>query len=209
MNRNRIFLIAIFTVLFSGTAFGLDEIRVLSALNQPFVGEISLVDVPAGERDTAMVSLASEEEFRKVSREPHPFLQDFDFTPEFSRDGHAVIRATSSAPITEPYFDLVLVIESPARRFVKEYVVLLNLPQQSSRLQPITRQPRRVQSDPRNPTAKQPLKGADERNRSAHSEMEELSFRLDELKAEATETHKKVRHLSNALASLVASTNTQ
>lgn len=209
MSRNRILLIAIFTILFSGKAFGLDEIRVLSALNQPFVGEISLVDIPAGERDTAMVSLASEEEFGKVGCEPHPFLQDLDFTPQLSRDGHAVIRATSSAPIPEPYFDLVLVIESPARRFVKEYAVLLDLPQQPSRLQPITRLPRTVQSDPQNATAEQPLKGADERNQSAHSEMEELSFRLDELKAEATETHRKVRHLSNALASLVASTNTQ
>jgi len=109
-------------------ALGLGGLRVQSALNQPFVGEIALLDVKSSELDTVKVQIASAEEFSKEGSERYHYLTGLRFSPQVSPRGEAVIRVTSRDPIREPYMDFLLEVTWPEGRLVKGYTVLLDPP---------------------------------------------------------------------------------
>lgn len=109
-------------------AMGLGGLRVQSALNQPFVGEIALLDVKSSELDTVKVQIASAEEFSKAGSERYHYLTGLRFSPQVSPRGETVIRVTSREPIREPYMDFLLEVNWPEGRLVKGYTVLLDPP---------------------------------------------------------------------------------
>ncbi|MGE5154343.1 MAG: FimV/HubP family polar landmark protein [Bdellovibrio bacteriovorus] len=109
-------------------ALGLGGLRVQSALNQPFVGEIALLDVKPDELDTVKVQIASVEEFRKAGSERYHYLTQLRFSPQISPRGETVVRISSREPLREPYMDLLLEVTWPKGRLVKGYAVLLDPP---------------------------------------------------------------------------------
>jgi pilus assembly protein FimV len=109
-------------------ALGLGGLRVQSALNQPFVGEIALLDVKPDELDAVKVQIASAEEFRRAGSERYHYLSRLRFSPQISPRGETVIRVSSREPIREPYMDLLLEVTWPKGRLVKGYTVLLDPP---------------------------------------------------------------------------------
>jgi pilus assembly protein FimV len=109
-------------------ALGVGGLRVQSALNQPFVGEIALLDVKSSELDTVKVQIASAEEFSKAGSERYHYLTGLRFSPQVSPRGETVIRVTSRDPIREPYMDFLLEVTWPEGRLVKGYTVLLDPP---------------------------------------------------------------------------------
>lgn len=117
-------------------ALGLGGIRTQSALNEPFLGQIELLDVPTDELDTVKVELASEDEFAKVGTERPHYLTKLTFKPQVLRSGRAVIRAASSEPIREPFLDFLIEVNWPKGRLIKEYTVLLDPPVTLDRLPP-------------------------------------------------------------------------
>ncbi len=117
-------------------ALGLGGIRGQSALNEPFVGEIDLLDVRPDELDTIKVALAPEAEFSKVGAERSQFLNDLRFKAQVSPDGLPVIRVSSKDPVREPFLDFLVEVTSPAGRLVKEYTVLLDPPVTTGRPPP-------------------------------------------------------------------------
>ncbi len=117
-------------------ALGLGGIRGQSALNEPFVGEIDLLDVRPDELDTIQVALAPEAEFSKVGAERSQFLNNLRFKAQVSPDGLAVIRVSSKDPVREPFLDFLVEVTSPAGRLVKEYTVLLDPPVTTGRPPP-------------------------------------------------------------------------
>ncbi|MBK1643849.1 hypothetical protein CKO25_04065, partial [Thiocapsa imhoffii] len=109
-------------------ALGLGSLRTDSGLNQPFVGEIDLVDVRADELDTVRVTLAPPNDFARSGLERFHFLSGLSFTPEVSARGTPVIQVRSSEPIREPFLDFLVEVVWPAGRLVKGYTVLLDPP---------------------------------------------------------------------------------
>jgi pilus assembly protein FimV len=109
-------------------ALGLGGLRVQSALNQPFVGEIALLDVKPDELDAIKVQIASAEEFTRAGSERYQYLSGLRFSPQISPRGETVIRVSSREPIREPYMDLLVEVTWPKGRLVKGYTVLLDPP---------------------------------------------------------------------------------
>ena len=138
MFRKLLLASAVSLVLVSemSAALGLGGIRGQSALNEPFVGEIDLLDVRPDELDTIKAALASEAEFSKVGAERSQFLTSLRFKTQVSPDGLAVIRVSSKEPVREPFLDFLVEVTSPAGRLVKEYTVLLDPPVTTGRPPP-------------------------------------------------------------------------
>ncbi|MFB1487641.1 MULTISPECIES: FimV/HubP family polar landmark protein [unclassified Thiocapsa] len=122
-------------------ALGLGGLRTESALNQPFVGEIDLLDVKPDELDTVKAALASADAFAKSGVERYQFLTGLVFKPESSARGGAVLRVTSREPIREPFMDFLVEVVWPAGQLVKEFTVLLDPPSMSERRAPEVQPP--------------------------------------------------------------------
>ncbi|MBA1274558.1 FimV/HubP family polar landmark protein [Stutzerimonas azotifigens] len=128
--RNLVLAIAAATALTSEMAYalGLGEVRLQSALNQPLVAEIELLDSSSLAAGEVIPSLASVEEFNKAGVDRQYFLTDLKFTPVLRPNGKSVIQVTSSKPVREPYLNFLVEILWPNGRLLREYTLLLDPP---------------------------------------------------------------------------------
>jgi pilus assembly protein FimV len=109
-------------------ALGLGEIRLNSALNQPFDAEIELLSPTPEELGSLRVSLASQDVFSRYGIDRPQYLTNFEFTVSRGRDGKATIKVTSTRSVTEPYVTLLVDATWARGRLVREYTVLLDPP---------------------------------------------------------------------------------
>src|SRR5690554_1047785 len=109
-------------------ALGLGEISLQSALNQPLVAEIELLDINGLGAGEIMPSLASAEDFQRAGVDRPFFLNDLRFTPVVNAQGRSVIRISSSKPVREPYLNFLVEVYWPSGRALREYTVLLDPP---------------------------------------------------------------------------------
>ena len=99
-----------------------------SALNQPLVAEIELLEVRDLASNEVIPTLASPEAFTKAGVDRQFFLTDLKFTPVLKPNGKSVIRVTSSKPMREPYLNFLVEVLWPNGRLLREYTVLLDPP---------------------------------------------------------------------------------
>lgn len=140
-------------------ALGVGGLRVQSALNQPFVGEIDLLDVKPDELDTVKAQIAGAEEFAQVGAERYHYLTKLRFTPQISPRGDTIIRVASREPIREPFMNFLVEVVWPKGRLVREYTVLLDPPVTAARRAPRVEPPaapRREVSRPAEPAPSRP-----------------------------------------------------
>ena len=128
--RKLVLAIAAASALSSGVAhaLGLGEISLQSALNQPLVAEIELLDVRSLTSTEVMPSLASAEEFQRAGVDRPFFLNDLQFSPVITAQGKSIIRISSSKPVREPYLNFLVEVHWPSGRALREYTVLLDPP---------------------------------------------------------------------------------
>ena len=128
--RKLVLAIAAASALSSGMAhaLGLGEVTLQSALNQPLVAEIELLEVRDLASNEVLPSLASPEEFNKAGVDRQFFLTDLKFTPVLKPNGKSVIRVTSSKPVREPYVNFLVEVLWPNGRLLREYTLLLDPP---------------------------------------------------------------------------------
>ena len=110
------------------SALGLGEIKLHSALNEPFNAEIQLFTDRPAELDGAVVRLAPQDAFRQAGIDWPAVLGDLTFTVTPSGNGTAVVRVTSTQPVREPFLDFIVQLQWPAGRLLREYTVLLDPP---------------------------------------------------------------------------------
>ena len=108
-------------------ALGLGEIRLNSALNQPFDAEIELVSAAQEDLSALQASLASSDTFVRYGLDKPSYLSDFSFRVVRS-NGRDVLRITSPRPVTEPFVTLLVEASWPRGRLLREYTVLLDPP---------------------------------------------------------------------------------
>ncbi len=109
-------------------ALGLGEIRLNSALNQPFDAEIELVSAAAEDLAALRASLASSDTFARYGLDRPAYLADFTFRVVHGADGRDVLHITSPRPVTEPFVTLLVEANWPRGRLLREYTVLLDPP---------------------------------------------------------------------------------
>ncbi len=108
-------------------ALGLGEIRLNSALNQPFDAEIELVSATSDDLSALTAALAPSDTFQRYGLDKPAFLSDFSFRVTRS-GGRDVLKITSPRPVTEPFVTLLVEASWPRGRLLREYTVLLDPP---------------------------------------------------------------------------------
>ncbi len=109
-------------------ALGLGDVKLYSALNQPLVAEIELMQVNDLTRREILSNLASKSDFERAGVERPFMLNNLQFKTEVGPDGKGLIKVTSSGPIHEPYLNFLVEVHWPSGRLLKEYTLLLDPP---------------------------------------------------------------------------------
>ncbi len=108
-------------------ALGLGEIRLNSALNEPFDAEIELVAATPEDLAALRASLASNDTFSRYGLDRPAYLSEFSFRVA-SSGGRDVLKVTSPDAVTEPFVTLLVEANWPRGRLLREYTVLLDPP---------------------------------------------------------------------------------
>ena len=113
---------------FGAWALDLGDIRIQSALNQPFEAEILLEAAAPEELQGLSVALASQETFERYGLDRPSFLSSLQFSVDRNADGADVVRIRSTQPIAEPFVTMLVEAVWPRGRTMREYTVLLDPP---------------------------------------------------------------------------------
>ncbi len=130
MNKNALRFLVASALLSPATlyALGLGEIRLNSALNQPFDAEIEVVSASTDEMGSLKVAFASEEMFRRYGLDRPNFLSNFSLRVDSANAGRPVIKLRSPNAVTEPFLSLLVEVSWTGGRMLREYTVLLDPP---------------------------------------------------------------------------------
>lgn len=136
-------LIALFACLpATGHALGLGKLKVHSSINQPLNAEINFTSLTEAELKGLTVSLASRADFTAAGVERAPFLAQIKFSVNRNADGRYTLRFSTPTPIDEPFLHLLLQIDWPGGRLVREYTALIDPPYQVAAKAPTVEPPR-------------------------------------------------------------------
>ena len=137
-----------FCAFYSLTSFALGTGRLVldSALNEKFSAEIALVNTRGLKLDELQVNLATQDDFDRLGVRRSDPLLDLQFDIHSRNSGDFYIKVSSSLPVQERLLDFIMEVRWPHGRIVREYGVLLNPPELSSKgVTPIT--PAQSQAD--------------------------------------------------------------
>ena len=117
-------------------AAGLGKITVFSALGQPLRAE---AEVFASREELAgmRAQLASQETHKQAGVDYSSTLGSINFSIGKRANGQAVIRMSSDRPINDPFVDLMLELNWPSGRLVREYTFLLDPPEYAAKHAPV------------------------------------------------------------------------
>ncbi|MHB8741516.1 MAG: FimV/HubP family polar landmark protein [Sulfuricaulis sp.] len=119
-------LMALFPI--ASHAMALGRLQVISALNEPLNAQIELSLVDEKELKGLSVSLASLADFNAASVDRPPFLTQIKFTVVKKPDGHYFIELHTDDAVNEPFLHLLIQLDWPGGRLVREYTALIDPP---------------------------------------------------------------------------------
>lgn len=117
----------LFTPL-TGQALGLGKLKVHSALNAPLNAEIEITSIGEKELRGLNAGLASRRDFEDAAVARLPFLAEIKFTVVKRADGGYVLQLRTERQIEEPFLHLLLQLDWPGGRLVREYTALIDPP---------------------------------------------------------------------------------
>ena len=109
-------------------ALGLGHLTVQSALDEPLVGQIDLIDPSPQDLKTLKASLASREEFDIAGIERSPNLFDIKYTVSQRPNGQYYLKLTTDNAVREPFLHFLVQVEWSGGRLIREYSALLDPP---------------------------------------------------------------------------------
>lgn len=123
-------LLTITCLVFTGTAYGLGlgEITLKSALNQPLLAEIELLQEEGMSPGEILPTLASQSDFRRAGILREFFLSNLLFELASGDNGQLVMLVTTKDPVQEPFLNFMLEVNWPTGRLLKEFTLLLDPP---------------------------------------------------------------------------------
>lgn len=121
-------MIALFPI--ASHAMALGKLQVLSALNEPLNAEIELTLVSEKELKGLTASLASRADFDAADVDRLPFLSQIKFIVAKKPDGRYFLQLHTDEPVDEPFLHLLMQVDWPGGRLVREYTALIDPPYQ-------------------------------------------------------------------------------
>ncbi|MBO67456.1 MAG: hypothetical protein CL398_04010 [Acidiferrobacteraceae bacterium] len=109
-------------------AVGLGDLTIRSTLDTPLKAEINLLSDDQIDISDLKVGPALVTEFDDAGIARVDHLVGLKFMPSFREDGGAIVIVTSSQPMSEPYFQLLVALEWTNGRMVREYTILIDPP---------------------------------------------------------------------------------
>ena len=133
MKRKNIFNALLIAGLLAATplaadAAGLGKLKVISALGQPLRAEIDLIAVPKDEVDLITARIATSEAYKQAKIEQQEGLSAVRFAVEKRPNGEPYLKITSAQAFNEPFLDLLIQLDWPSGRLLREYTILLDPP---------------------------------------------------------------------------------
>jgi pilus assembly protein FimV len=113
---------------FSAYAAGLGRLSVNSSLGQPLSAEIELLSLQSGEFESLSARVASPDSFRDARIEYVSSLRLIRFAVDKRPNGQPFLKITSIAPVNEPFLDMLVELNWPSGRLLREYPILLDPP---------------------------------------------------------------------------------
>jgi len=109
-------------------ALALGKLKVFSALNEPLNAEIEFTSATEKEFKGLTVSLASRADFDAAGVDRPPLLSQIKFIVAKRTDGRYFLELRTDQQLDEPFLHLLLQIEWPGGRLVREYTALIDPP---------------------------------------------------------------------------------
>lgn len=141
-------LAVLLSVWMEAGAAGLGRLTVQSALGQPLKAEIELYSVGRDELPSVNAKLANIDAFRQARIERLDTLNGLRFSVEQRPNGQPIVRITSSAPVNDPFLDLLIELNWASGRLLREYTLLLDPPVEAKPAAPVERPTPPVTSAP-------------------------------------------------------------
>ena len=139
-------------------AAGLGKLVVLSPLGQPLRAEIE-ISATREELADMKAQLAPQESFKQAGVDYATTLLSIRFNLDKRPNGQSIIRLSSDKPINDPFVDMLLELNWPSGRLVREYTFLLDPPDTPAKaLAPVA--PATAKSTTGKPVASQPASTA-------------------------------------------------
>ncbi len=109
-------------------AAGLGKLKVISALGQPLRAEIDLLSIPKDEIDLVTAKIAPVDAYKQARIERQEGLSAVRFTVEKRPNGEPYLKVSSTQAFNEPFIQLLIQLDWPTGRLLREYTVLLDPP---------------------------------------------------------------------------------
>src|SRR3990172_319684 len=109
-------------------ALALGKLKVFSALNEPLNAEIEFTSATEKELKGLTASLASRADFDAAGVDRLPLLSQIKFIVVKRTDGRYFLDLRTDQQLDEPFLHLLLQIEWPGGRLVREYTALVEAP---------------------------------------------------------------------------------
>ena len=110
-------------------AAGLGQMKVASGIGEPFRATIDLLYSTSTELSTLKASLASEEAHLAQGIEITADQKNIKINVGNDANGKKVLKLSSNQPISEPFIDMLVVLEWGNGRIIRQYTTLLDPPE--------------------------------------------------------------------------------
>lgn len=128
MIKKIIFFLSLYIFWSTAGAFGLGELKIDSALNEPLNARVALISVLPEEIDNIKVRLAGPDLFARAGI-PRPFyLSKLRFKLVAPENGDSYIRITTRESVREPFLNFLLEVVWSRGNMVREFTALLDPP---------------------------------------------------------------------------------
>lgn len=114
-------------VPFTGSALGLGDIQVRSAMGQKLDAEIEFSALTSTEAESLTIRLASPDNFVQSGIDYSPVLRSLRFSVEKKGDRH-VIRISSDLVMSDPFLNLLIELNAAGNRTLRQYALLFDPP---------------------------------------------------------------------------------
>ena len=111
----------------AGSALGLGDIHVRSAMGQKLDAEIEFSALTSIEAESLSIRLASPDNFVQSGIDYSPLLRSLRFSVEKKGDRH-VIRITSDLVMSDPFLNLLIELNAAGNRTLRQYALLFDPP---------------------------------------------------------------------------------
>ena len=109
-------------------AAGLGKLKVISALGQPLRAEIDLIAIPKDEVDLVTAKIATVDAYKQARLDRQEGLGAIQFSIDKRPSGEPYLKVSSVQTFNEPFLQLLIQLDWPTGRLLREYTILLDPP---------------------------------------------------------------------------------